>query len=335
MAKLIINIPKPPITYKKYRMNYICCLCEDFKILKNQTLGNFEFELKKDNETKKEFFIPNLCNQMLLAITSMNHFLLNINIILERKKVNNSYERILLENIYEHDNKVFKDDRIFKNNLASQFKFLFDNLRNNFYFEESEISSLKEIAKIFIIVESFFRNHQAHGNTNSIIEIFNEYNIGGHLFYIYDKNIITDGNVNFFFTIDIQYFAMFKKNIVDLLVTYKEKISDEKELNRFEKEKNRILLNFNPEFGIKDTLFIKGSLMRTYLKYKCLMSLDIQEALNFDAIEKVLVLNRLISQDDGNFMVAQEDDKISPIHLFEKMKFFIETIETKLLKAPI
>lgn len=162
--------------------------------IKVQTFNNYEKIIKKTNNNDLELYLPEMFINMLSGVTFFNQYLLLLNMHLEKISSNihndKDYIRHLLETSFAHTGK-FRGYEKFQNNLP----FLSNNLLSalsNESFNQEKINRLKKISIIFIILEEFFRNHQAHGFTHSLIDFFRGFNIGIQPVYLFKDNYLED-----------------------------------------------------------------------------------------------------------------------------------------------
>jgi len=333
----------------------------ELEIIKSQTLSNYQKIIQKTNEDDLELYLPETFINMLSGVTFFNQYLLLLNIFLEKISSqyykDQDYNRNLLEVIFAHTGK-FRGQEKFNNNLS----FLSDNLLTTFTkseeFDQLKIKRLKEIAIIFIIIEEFFRNHQAHGLTNSLIDFFRGFNVGifpVYLFsekYIENFSLFTNLEYKFYFSCPKIIFENFRTNIHSRIEKIKE----------YERETNSVILNKTvvnkilnlfgtPKYILdseakwkeseppiiasinidnEDHVFINSDIIRSYFKYSSLEFNKETPASNIKLIKQALTLNEFEITPEG-FKFSKEIS-IHPISLCQYFEEFVNLIE-ELLKS--
>lgn len=350
MATLLLK-KSSPISYDKSISNFE----ESLENLKNQTLLNYQKLLSKTDDDDLDFYLPQLCIQMLSSVTFFNQYLLNLVLFLQKinDEKNNTkfYERNLLETIFAHTKK-FRGEENFPNNLSSLSKTLFSILdaQNK---DREKIKELKKISMIFLIIEDFFRHHQAHGLTNSLIDFFRGFTISISPIYIFDDYYIdnfskfADLDEKFYFSFPTEEFNNFKSKInssVNSLIIY-EREQNIQILSKKVKDKILNLFGFpqhilDPKakwesegtpfiassfFNNQEHIFLKSNIARSYFKYHGLSQIQYIKANNKELIKEALNIHEYLFV-NNNFQYSKSIP-ISPNDLLNKFILFTELVQ--------
>lgn len=349
MAQLMINY-KTPITFGNQEMTGK----DYFNLLKKQTILNYEKIVSTKTNDDLDFYLPQTFNHMLAAVTSMNQFLLSINLFLQKNlsEINKDlqYKKNILNTIFAHNLSAQNE---FDNKLGTQFNYLF-KLINFDGVDPNDLVELRKIGIIFTIVENFFRNHEAHGLTGSLIDFFRGYNTGIYPSFIlkceYLENfeLFNDLPDRFCFTFPEEDFLRFKTkiesfineikdfenlnnttilnkkmqdNILNTLTFSEDKIgkTNKKELNPYEES------IYVPEFK-ENILFVRSDIVRSYFKYNSIIWNNDVIAHDINEIENALQLQvyKFISESE---IAYDYNISISPASLLKFFKMFVEILE--------
>lgn len=340
----LLNSPSP-ITLRNANVNN-----SELDMFVEQTIKNYKKIINKTTEDDLALYLPETFINMLSGVTFFNQYLLQVNMFLERlssqENKDQDYNKKLLEVIFAHTGK-FRGFEKFNNDIAFLSTNLLNALTNSEGLDVKKIRRLKEISIIFIIIEEFFRNHQAHGQTLSLIDFFRGFNIGIFPVYIFSEKYIenfslfSDLEYKFYFSCPREEFERFRNTI------YK-KIN---EIKIYEIENNCVILDkkvrnkllnimgmskevIDPEgkwtqasspiigsvrIENKEHCLINSDIMRSYFKYYSLVFNNDTKASNIKLIKEALVLHQLDVEEKGWIY----SKKIS-IHPEELCKYFEE-----------
>lgn len=350
MAQLIISI-QTPISLGRKNLTGL----EYLSLLKKQTLLNYEKIVSTKTDNDLDFFLPQTFNHMLAGITSMNQFLLGINFFLQKidseQKHNVIYEQQILHNIFSHHS--LTQNEKFENNLSNQFNYLFNLAPTYINIEDDDLKELKKIGIIFTLVENFFRHHEAHGLTLSLIDFFRCFNIGIFPCFLLDEKYLQDFSSfsslkdKFHFIFPEDEFNSFKLNINNLInnISDYEKKHSETILNhKFKENINEILTysndkidnldrkkmnpylktNFQNPYSNQNILLVRSQIVRSYLKYHSIVWNNDIIAQNTTKINEALSFNFLTENNEG---LHGESISITPESLVYYFKKFLEILK--------
>lgn len=326
------------------------------KTLKKQTLFNYKKIISKTNEEDLELYLSETFINMLSGVTFFNQYLLQINMLLEKRTSENNkkqdYNAKLLETIFTHTNK-FRGYSKFPNNLSSLSENLFLILEE-LTTDKKIIEKLKKISIIFILIEEFFRNHQAHGLTHSLVDFLR--GVDNDIFptYIFNEDHIK--NFSLFSNLEHKlYFSCPKEEFMYFQSLISLKIN---QITEFQSQNNTVVLNeivknkilnlfgtpkleldpqakwkeaANPTIQLEnsDTVLVNSDIIRAYFKYHSIeFNLDFQ-ASSVGLVKNALALN--VIKIDNKKIKNSKKIYIHPESLYHYFDKFISILEQVLL----